>query len=423
MAVQIQLRRGSAAYWTAANPVLAQGELGIELDTGKFKAGNGTSTWVTLGYSSGAVSFVDFPEVDDVTVGNPNDGDFLQYNTATSKWIATTTVKTLQVVSPVPSTSPTTGGLVVTGGMGVTGDVNIAGNLNFSGTATISVSSGEFFGNEFGFNALYAGISSFTPLDQTVLQLTANTSTFAQVNFQNINSGTEASSDFVLTCDAGSQETGYIDLGINSSNYNNPLYSASGPHDGYLYVAGHNLVIGTDSTGTAVKIHVGGTLEENIVAVFNEVNTNSTSTNSGALVVAGGVGIGGNLYVAGEIVAEKLTVQYTTVTTTVIETDDIIKTSNTTASTSTNSGALVVAGGVGIGGDLYVGGIINGMIAGAGSATTATTIAGGGENQLVYQASTGTTAFKAIGNYGQVLQVINTSTGEFSWGDIDGGTY
>lgn len=46
----IQFRRGTAASWTAANPILAAGELGWESDTGEFKVGNGTSTWTALGY-------------------------------------------------------------------------------------------------------------------------------------------------------------------------------------------------------------------------------------------------------------------------------------------------------------------------------------------------------------------------------------
>ena len=48
----IQLRRGTAAQWTAMNPVLAAGEMGTELDTGKAKVGDGTKTWVALSYTS-----------------------------------------------------------------------------------------------------------------------------------------------------------------------------------------------------------------------------------------------------------------------------------------------------------------------------------------------------------------------------------
>ncbi len=50
MAVQIQIRRGTAAQWTAANPVLAQGEMGLETDTGKVKFGDGVTAWNSLAY-------------------------------------------------------------------------------------------------------------------------------------------------------------------------------------------------------------------------------------------------------------------------------------------------------------------------------------------------------------------------------------
>lgn len=53
MAVKIQFRRGTAAEWTAANPILSQGEAGYEYDTGRFKVGNGLTPWTTLAYSSG----------------------------------------------------------------------------------------------------------------------------------------------------------------------------------------------------------------------------------------------------------------------------------------------------------------------------------------------------------------------------------
>jgi len=55
MAIQIQFRRGTAAEWTAANPTLAVGEMGLETDTGKFKVGTGLATWTVLSYSSGPV--------------------------------------------------------------------------------------------------------------------------------------------------------------------------------------------------------------------------------------------------------------------------------------------------------------------------------------------------------------------------------
>lgn len=61
MAVQIQLRNDTAANWSVANPVLAQGEMGIETDTGYYKIGNGVDDWDTLPYTplSGSISVID----------------------------------------------------------------------------------------------------------------------------------------------------------------------------------------------------------------------------------------------------------------------------------------------------------------------------------------------------------------------------
>jgi hypothetical protein len=52
MAVQIQLRHDTAANWVTANPTLAQGELGVEVDARRIKIGDGTTEWNLLSYLS-----------------------------------------------------------------------------------------------------------------------------------------------------------------------------------------------------------------------------------------------------------------------------------------------------------------------------------------------------------------------------------
>lgn len=47
---QIQLRRGTAAQWTTANPILALGEAGYETNTGLLKLGDGATAWNSLVY-------------------------------------------------------------------------------------------------------------------------------------------------------------------------------------------------------------------------------------------------------------------------------------------------------------------------------------------------------------------------------------
>ena len=58
MATQIQLRRSTSAEWAATNPVLAQGEVGIDLTLGEMRLGDGVTAWAGL-TSIGAVDPAD----------------------------------------------------------------------------------------------------------------------------------------------------------------------------------------------------------------------------------------------------------------------------------------------------------------------------------------------------------------------------
>lgn len=50
----IRIRRNTAADAAASNPILAEGELGLETDTGKIKGGDGTTAWNDLPYAGGS---------------------------------------------------------------------------------------------------------------------------------------------------------------------------------------------------------------------------------------------------------------------------------------------------------------------------------------------------------------------------------
>jgi len=167
------------------------------------------------------------------------------------------------------------------------------------------------------------------------------------------------------------------------------------------------------STGTAYGpltvsggVGIGGNLNiAGATIVYSTASANSTA--SGALQVKGGVGIGGDLIVGGEIISQKLTIELTTITTTLVTTDDIIKTVNTTNAVSSTTGALQVAGGAGIeknvyiGGNLNVGGLISGVLVGA--VTSATNLVGGTTGQIPYQSTSGVTLFTGPGNAGEIL--------------------
>ena len=71
----IQLKRGKASSWADLNLVLAPGEPGFEIDTGKIKIGNGVDKWLDLEYVGegktqviNADTHYDFPVIGDVNV-------------------------------------------------------------------------------------------------------------------------------------------------------------------------------------------------------------------------------------------------------------------------------------------------------------------------------------------------------------------
>ena len=48
--VTVKLRRATEAQWFRTNPILAEGEVGVTLDTNRMKIGNGLSRWNSLPY-------------------------------------------------------------------------------------------------------------------------------------------------------------------------------------------------------------------------------------------------------------------------------------------------------------------------------------------------------------------------------------
>ena len=59
--IQFQFRRGTAAEWTTADPVLANGEPGLETDSDRFKIGDGITVWSLLPYWNSGGGIPDAP--------------------------------------------------------------------------------------------------------------------------------------------------------------------------------------------------------------------------------------------------------------------------------------------------------------------------------------------------------------------------
>jgi hypothetical protein len=144
MATRIQFRRGLATNWTSTNPTLAQGEMGVELDTDLFKIGDGVTAWNSLSYgglqgpqgtSINVIGSVETEE-DLPESGNQNDAYIVQSNGDLYVWDLTQWDNVGQIVGPQGPTGPTGAASTVTGPTGPTGDTGATGPTGAASTVT-----------------------------------------------------------------------------------------------------------------------------------------------------------------------------------------------------------------------------------------------------------------------------------------------
>jgi hypothetical protein len=106
-------------------------------------------------------------------------------------------------------------------------------------------------------------------LANAYIQVNSNVNNFSQIAIVNHNTGTNASADIVATNDTGNDSSGFIDMGINSSIFSTSSWTVNGANDGYLYVAGGNLAIGTDQVSGEIKTFLGPVASPTVVSVAN----------------------------------------------------------------------------------------------------------------------------------------------------------
>jgi len=470
------------------------------------------------------------------TAVSSSTGEVTIWSTATLQDVTSqgsSTDRSISITSSTSSTDTSSGALKVTGGVGIGGNLNVGGQLKVNNEATF-LGNVTFSGNAtyvYSTNTLYTDniLELHTPSDG---QWTLDDGKSIGLKFHYFNNATNTNAALVLKNDSkflewfsfgvtgdstftsatyGTFKTGSIrlvDSTTATSTVSGALQVIGGAGiggtlyvGGDIYSSGSRVVTETNlgtygisaiyaGTGTAVSSTTGsvtiwstatlqdvtsqGSSTDRSISISS--STNSTSTNAGALRVTGGVGVGRNLYVGGQLVVTNSTVStvsdgslltinhpgnknwavligdavntgsttgiYLRSTTTSyiawgaqgslvftssgvgiermrIDSSGSLVIATTTSAINSQSGALQVAGGVGIGGDLYVGGNIYGKISGTVTATTH--IVGGAANRIVYNTGTDTTSFIIAPPASNVF-LQYTGNNAFTWTSFSAGT-
>jgi len=334
-------------------------------------------------------------------------GQPLTFGTGTSGSALTIASATNQVsiAASTASTSSTTGALIVAGGAGIGGNLNVGGSVSVTGSFSApnyTASSGAITGGSSGLTLNAGGTNQSITLTPSgtggsrivqsggfsVPSLGASASLGFGVTTETANYGmffgtTAGGPGWIQQMRSDANPTAYA-LYLQPSGGNVLLGTTTDSSNGRLQLAAHTTSAGGIGFGTDTNLYrsAADTLKTDDALVVG-ATTVSTSSTTGALTVAGGTGIAGDLnvgskigiglgaavpgapldvgtdarirrdlYVDGVIHVASGNVQAATTT-------DAIRITSTTESTGYGTGALIVSGGAGITKNLYVGGIVD----------------------------------------------------------------
>jgi len=370
----------------------------------------------------------------------------------------------VQILSTTASTNKDTGALIVEGGVGIETRLNVGTDLAVSGNTTLTgtlavnnpsitttstgtatvfnanattlnigqaattVSIGQTSGTTTVRNALTiggaftsnSGAASFQPSNASITisptgsgTVTLNPTTLGTINNMSIGATTASTGRFTNTTITGTLTAGGVTGTIGQA-----LVSTG---TGIQWATPNSINFGTTNvTIPTVNGNITATVNGTLVTTWTNTNINiplttgSTSTTTGALTVAGGVGIGERLY-AGSIQNTPIgTVQRSSGAFTTLTSNAATTFTAGTASTNTSSGTLIVTGGIGVTGAVNTG--LSSTFAGF-SSTSTTTISPSNASVAISPTGTGTVTMApaTLGSINNMsIGATTASTGAFT---------
>jgi len=384
----------SSGAWTI--PVGTTTQRPTTTTTGMIRYNSTTSQYEGFGAGSAWSSLGGVQSVDqkayisaELTAGNGDDVlRFYSGSTGTSTLVAWMSGTNTSILQSTPSVNTTSGALQVTGGVGIQGNTWIGGNTSVAGYATIS--GNTFIAGNVAIACTTPSISNTTG----ALVITGGVGISGNLFTGNVTvvSGNVTTNSSELTLSATGDtfgpmylrtqnRTGQNGLLIDSSQGSVALaevtFKTSNASERIRYETRNSSSFLPTPDGSVNEFQIGATGNPNLVVGDNSVyvrvknnNTPSLNTITGALVVAGGVGIQGNLNIGGT--TSTYTGNVAIGNTTPVATLDVNGTfnanssatlqgvttiTNATPATSNTAGALVVTGGIGVSGNIIINGI------------------------------------------------------------------
>lgn len=234
LTARIQIRNDTAANWTQQNPILLKGEIGIEIDSKKFKFGDGVSNWNDLQYASAQSSVV--------MARAPLPTDY-SYDLGTM-WVDTAAQKVYVIVNNTESAAVWQQ-MVTPDELSDLG----AGDMLKSQFANNPKASSGYVNA-----AIIADTASATTGTLTAGSVKFNGSTDQTITAQTLGAITEIPDSYVENTDYGTSETGGV---VKSSSGPNKVTIES---DGTMTMGKANSAVQADSANTASQLATGQTI-------------------------------------------------------------------------------------------------------------------------------------------------------------------